>query len=308
MPSDPMRLDDWERVEELTGDASPRRYSRLFGPGDLTAVLVEYPKPIRHELARDLEVFTWCRRRGIRVPAILAEDLEAGRAVLEDLGVDDAEATLQATPEADRRRLMEAMLEPLVRLTACAPDELPPWNPPLDRARLRWELAGCELWYLGHHRSRSPIPGVSRWLDGLAAEIAGHPVRVCHRDYHLNNLFRTAGGSIGVIDIQDILIGPDTYDIVSLVAERAATSLVGSDERNRILALWAEQTSAEPGWRERALAVQIQRGLKVLGSFARFVAAGHRRYEPWLTELVSSLRQPLDRAAAPSDVISFLLD
>jgi len=270
--------------------------------------MVEYPVSIREQLVRDLEVAEWCRQRGLRVPVVLASEPESGRAVIEDLGDADAEATLRCSPESDRSALFERMLQPLVVLAGCDPIELPQWNPPLDEARLRWELAGFELWYVRHFRSRTPTSALDRWLDGLALEVAGHPTRVCHRDYHLNNLILTDGGGVAIIDAQDILIGPDTYDAVSLLGERAAIELITNSERRRLLARWAELTRAEPGWRERADAVRLQRTLKVLGTFARFVVAGRGQYGPWLAGLADTLTEQLAAIDAPADVTAFLID
>ena len=305
-PPQLLQLSDWCRSDAITGDASPRRYSRLWRPDGETAILVEYPAPIRHQLPVDLEVFSWCRRRGLRVPDLLASDLSTGRALLEDLGAADAEATLEATPTDRRQELVEKMLQPLEVLAGCEPDELPPWNPPLDRVRLRWELAGFELWFVRHYRSTAPSLLSARWLDELAMEIGSHPKRVCHRDYHLNNLLIQNDGTVGVIDIQDILVGPDTYDAVSLVAERAATRLLPKIARRNILTSWADRTQADPGWLERAAAVQIQRGLKVLGTFARLTVAGRTGYRQWLIELAGTLIEPLERRGADSDTVALL--
>lgn len=301
-------LSEFPRGEPLTGDASLRRYSRLWKTDGGTAILVEYPTPIRDQLHRDLEVFSWCRQRGLRVPGILGRDLENGRALLEDFGPEDAEVTLDATPPQRRLKLVESMLTPLEVLAGCDPDELPPWNQPLDRSRMRWELAGFELWYVRHHRLTPPSSQLCRWLDELADEVGRHPRRVCHRDYHLNNLLIQPDGAIGIIDIQDILIGPDTYDVVSLVAERAATRLLDEKTRDSILEEWADRTDAGIGWRDRVAAVKAQRGLKVLGTFARFAVAGQRRYEPWLDGLAASLAAPLAALGAPGDVTAILLD
>jgi aminoglycoside/choline kinase family phosphotransferase len=306
--SDPLELADWCRSEPVTGDASPRRYRRLHKTDGQTAILVEYPEPIRHQLVADLEVFSWCRRRGLRVPALLAEDAGAGRALLEDLGSTDAEAAFTATPHDLRPALFERLLGPLEILATCRPDDLPPWNPPLDRTRLRWELAGFELWYVRHYRSLPPSPELGRWLEELAVKVASHPVRVCHRDYHFNNLLIRNDDSVGVIDIQDILVGPDTYDIVSLVADRAAARLISAAERSTALATWARRTGAEPGWQDRVAAVEIQRGLKVLGTFARFTLAGRTDYRRWLTDLAGNLTTLVTAAGAPPEISAFLLD
>lgn len=298
----------WHRAEPLTGDASLRRYSRLWTSDGRTGVLVEYPPTIRAQLQRDLEVLKWCRRRGLNVPDLLLDACDTGRAVLSDLGATDAAGVLAMTPEGSRRPLLELMLEPLLILARCATEELPRWNPPLDRERLRWELAGFELWYLRYFRGVPPQPGLSRWLDELAVEIGNHPRRVCHRDYHLNNLLVDGNGGVGVIDIQDILVGPDTYDVVSLVAERAATRLISDRDRGWVLETWAHRTRTEPGWLDRAALVRIQRGLKVLGTFARFTLEGRTEYRRWLTELAGDLAAPLAAVGAPPDVTAFLLD
>ena len=131
---------------------------------------------------------------------------------------------------------------------------------------------------------------------------------MCHRDYHLNNLLIQNDGTVGVIDIQDILVGPDTYDAVSLVAERAAMRLIPESDRRLVLAAWADRTQAEPDWRERVEAVQIQRGLKVLGTFARFTGAGRGEYRQWLIELSHDLVGLLAAAGAPPGIVTILLD
>jgi aminoglycoside/choline kinase family phosphotransferase len=297
----------WDRIDPLAGDASIRSYSRLSNAAS-SAILVEYPESIRHQLTHDLDVLSWCKGRGLLVPALMAVDLSRGRAILEDLGADDAETVLETMPPDERPAVVERALRPLERLAAVPPERLPPWNPPLDEDRMRWELAGFELWFVRHLRSRFPSADLSRWLDEMAAEIARHPTRVCHRDYHLNNLIVSTDGDIGVIDIQDILVGPDTYDAVSLLHERAAARLLSVDQRQTLLETWAQRTGARRGWRRRAELVRIQRGLKVLGTFARFVVAGDRRYEPWLGELSATLAELLPNAATPPEATSFLLD
>jgi aminoglycoside/choline kinase family phosphotransferase len=297
----------WERVVPLAGDASTRRYSRLIG-AQTTAILVEYPTPVARQLMTDLEVLAWCREIGIRVPDILASDLSTGRAILEDLGTADLESALKRGSQDDRPTLLANALDPLVRLAAISPGDLPAWNPPLDSDRMRWELAGFELWYLRHGRSLEPSPALARWLDDVAARAGRHPTRVCHRDYHLNNLMVSSTGEIGVIDIQDILIGPDTYDVVSLIYERAAARVLSADEQTALLECWAERTRPAPGWRRRADLVRIQRALKVMGTFARFVATGNDRYRPWLSELADTVVDLLEADGAPPDVTAFLLD
>ena len=298
----------WMRTEALPGDASQRRYTRLFLVDGTTAILVEYPEDLHCRFGPDLEVLRWCGRIGLPVPAVLARDAASGKAMIEDLGPRDAEAVLANTAVSEREGLLLRLIQPLGALAATDVETLPPGNPPLDGSRMRWELAGFELWYLCHHRGRPPSPAAATWLDELARSIGHHPVRICHRDYHLNNILISDTGSVGIIDIQDILIGPDTYDVVSLLFERSATKLLPAATRRSLLAEWAQRTTAADGWAERARAVRLQRGLKVLGTFARFVAAGRSGYLPWLEELAEELAPVVDDAGAPAELTALLLD
>jgi len=273
-----------------------------------SAILVRYPEDIRWQIERDLEARAWFDAHDVRVPALLEHRPEAGRAVIEDLGPADAEQTLGEAPPGERSALTARLLEPLVVLAGIAPAELPPWNPPLDAKRLRWELAGFELWFLRHRKDTPPTAAVSSWLDNLAAEIGRHPKRICHRDFHLNNLFVLAGGEVAVIDFQDILIGPDTYDIVSLLHERAMPRLLGNRQRSEAMESWARQGRIDLGWELRARQVRLQRALKVLGTFARLDASGNRIYTPWLGALAREVLSDLDAAGAPPDLTDLLLD
>ena len=164
--------------------------------------------------------------------------------MLEDFGPDDAQSSLEDAAPGVRKALGRQLIAPLVTLADFQPRDLPEWNPPLGRARLRWELAGFELWFLRHHLEVAPPPSVGHWLDELAAAIAEHPQRVCHRDFHLNNLFLLADGSVGLIDYQDILLGPDTYDAVSLLGERGMPRILSETDRIQVQEIWAADTNA----------------------------------------------------------------
>jgi aminoglycoside/choline kinase family phosphotransferase len=298
----------WVRESPLAGDASTRRYSRVWDPSGATAIMVRYPEDVRGQIVRDLETRSFCERHGVRVPSLLAHPEGSDWAVVEDLGPADAEHTLTATPAGGRLELMLRTLVPLASLASLATSELPGWNAPLDAVRLRWELAGFELWFLRHRCGARPSAAVVDWLDGLATEINLHPKRICHRDFHLNNLFFLARGEVGVIDFQDILVGPDTYDMVSLLNERATPDLLDPRVRNEVGSRWAQSTFADPGWKFRAHRVRLQRALKVLGTFARFEAAGKTDYVPWMLGLARELVPDLQAGGAPPALIDRLLD
>jgi aminoglycoside/choline kinase family phosphotransferase len=293
----------WVRDERLRGDASTRSYSRLWDTHDRTAILVRYPRVDRRRLARDLEVRDWCCRQGLRVPVVIDLDLTGGWAVLEDFGGMDAEQDMTAVAAGERLALGMRTITPLVTFAQMAPEDLPRWNAPLGCQRLRWELAGLELWYMRHRCGVKPSSEVGEWLDRLAAAIADHPKRVCHRDYHLNNLFFVSEGEVGLIDYQDVLVGPDTYDAVSLLGERAMPVVLDKNQRDRIRNSWAERTGAAAGWRDRWRLVAIQRGLKVLGTFARLAASGAEGYQGWMAALARDLSPELAAVDAPPELV-----
>jgi aminoglycoside/choline kinase family phosphotransferase len=121
-------------------------------------------------------------------------------------------------------------------------------------------------------------------------------------------VFVLADGGVGLIDEQDILVGPDTYDGVSLLGERGMPRLLAPASRTALQEAWAAATSAHPGWRERWLQVRIQRALKVLGTFARLSASGSTGYERWIAPLAREVVPDAVDAGAPSALTDLLLD
>lgn len=297
----------FQTVEEIHGDASARRYRRVRLEDGRLAVEVRYPTGMRSLMGRDLEVRAWLAGRGLRVPKLLAEMADEGWALLEDFGPRDAAATLGSLADEERRDRTLPLVQPLQVLSRLTPDALPDWNRPLDRERLRWELAGFELWFLRYGLGVRPPEEVSVWLDKLADQVAAHPRRVCHRDYHLNNLFLLENGEVGVIDYQDVLVGPDTYDLASLVGEREFPELVDDEVRDGLARRWASSTGAASGWEGRLGETLAQRGLKVVGTFSRLEMCGRSEYRQWLVRLLPRIARLLPVCGAPPQLGSLLL-
>ncbi len=305
----PLRTGRWHRREPLAGDASRRRYTRVAADGgSRTAILAEYGREAAATIGRDIEVLHWCRAHGLRVPDILESRSAAGWMVVEDFGLEDAATTLRKASGPERLDLLRRTIPPLATLAGLPPRRLPGWNPPLDEARLRFELAGFQLWYVRHLRGASPTLALSEYLDSLAAAVAAHPASVCHRDFHLNNLFFLIDGGVGIIDIQDILVGPDTYDAASLLEERDTPELLAAGEAEQWLEEWADMVGAVPGYRRRFAEARLQRALKVLGTFARLLLEGRTRYRPWLTALEARLRSAAGELGLPSSLTALLVD
>jgi len=295
------------RTEPIAGDASTRRYDRQWFAEGRTTVLATYPPGSGRSLERDVEVLRWLANRGLRVPSLHEVRLDRGELVLEDFGEEDAEATLRRTEPSRRLDLVERLLQPLGLLANLPLEGLPGDGPRLDEGRLRWELAGFELWFQRTLLGRRPDAETDSWLDRLARAVSLHPLRVCHRDFHLNNLFILPDDSVGVIDVQDLLLGPESYDAVSMVGERAFPELLEAGEATQWAHRWASSTGAAPGWQMRFPEARLQRGLKVLGTFARLAAAGRPGYLKWTYRLSADLAREGEKTPLPQQLRDLLL-
>jgi aminoglycoside/choline kinase family phosphotransferase len=276
----------------LAGDAGGRRYFRLTDSPRGASLLVVYPE------ARSAAQENWRAVRsgleavGLRVPALHEDAPEVGAALIEDLGDVDFAAELRGSPPARKLRLLEEAEGLLARLRTIEP-EIARRNLPFDAGFFGKELAHTRLWALEKGGS-SPLPpsDAAEW-EALAARLAreaanpsegGEPVPV-HRDYHANNLIRTAEGPLAMIDFQDLRLGPRDYDAVSLRFERA-----GAD------------APPPPSGRYRE-AVLLQRAWKVLGTFEKMLCWGRPVYEPHR----DTARRVIRERTAPSSPYSPLL-
>lgn len=198
-------------------DASFRRYFRVHSR-DATYVAMDAP-PGREDAGRYVRVARAFRALGLNVPEILAEDLGHGFLLISDLGT---RPYLEALRAETVERLYGDALGALVVLQAGShvePDLLPAY----DAALLQRELAIFPEWYLGKHLNRELSAAqrlsLTRVFDHLAASALDQPRVWVHRDYHSRNLMVTAKNNPGILDFQDAVEGPVTYDLVSLLRD-----------------------------------------------------------------------------------------
>lgn len=255
------------RVElhAVSGDASFRRYFRLRARGQ-TLILMDAP-PEQEDSAPFVDIAGRLRSAGLHAPAVFHFDLQRGFGLLEDFG-DTLYRELLDESSVDRifPELFD-VLEGMVRRvdTAGLPD--------YDGHRLRSEMDLFVDWYLRRHRQRQLSARESAEWDSVCERLIesahGQPQAFVHKDFHSCNLLQTASGP-GLIDFQDAVRGPVSYDLVSLVWDRYI-----SWPRER-LESWmlqlrprlAPQLSAEE-WLRCCDWMGLQRNLKIVGIFAR---------------------------------------
>lgn len=199
-----------------SGDASFRRYVRVRLPDGSTRIGMDAP-PERESAARFVALAGRFGALGVHVPRVYAADPARGFALLEDLG---ARHYLDELNEATVERLYGDALAALLAIQACGPrDGLPGY----DRALLERELGIFSEWLLGHHLGLV-LSAAERALLGQSCEVLiasalAQPQVLVHRDYHSRNLLVSSPPTPGVIDFQDAVLGPVTYDLVSLLRD-----------------------------------------------------------------------------------------
>jgi hypothetical protein len=203
------------RLEPASSDASFRRYWRVY-PGGQSLIVMDAP-PEQEDCGRFVRIAGDWRAFGLNTPEVLAQDLGRGFLLLGDLG---QRLYLDALNPDSVERLYADALAALVAIQACGPTAgLPDYDGPF----LLRELAIFREWLLDRHLGLAPSAAESSMLDAafghLVASALAQP-RVCvHRDYHSRNLMVVPGHNPGILDFQDAVLGPVTYDLVSLLRD-----------------------------------------------------------------------------------------
>jgi aminoglycoside/choline kinase family phosphotransferase len=263
--------------ERIAGDASARAYYRIRLPDNSTRVLTWYPREIRADIARFLRAYH-AVEASIPVPRVIES---SSCAVLqEDVGDLTLTAMLGADPAAAINHYDEAV-RLLVALQA-AKGPAAGINPAFDVGKFTDELDMTLEFYvkrLAGVGSEERVASLRASFEALAARLVTHPYILCHRDYHGQNI-HVNNNTLYVIDYQDVRMGPDTYDVASLLRDRGVWREIGSGTEERILRQWAGYIGdEEAAVRRRYLETLLQRSLKAIGTFARMsVVYGRRHY------------------------------
>ena len=205
-------IHDYEIVP-ASADASFRRYFRIRFDG-MSRIVMDAP-PEQEDCHPFIHVSSLMAGIGLHVPVVLRQDLQQGFLLLTDLGDRMYLPELNAdTVES----LYGDALQSLLRLQAHGAADLPPY----DRHLLMTEMELFRQWYLQRHLGLSLSESESATIDNafayLAEQALQQPRVIVHRDYHSRNLMLSSPNP-GILDFQDAVIGPVTYDLVSLLRD-----------------------------------------------------------------------------------------
>ena len=289
-------------------DASFRRYFRVTKDAD-SYIVMDAP-PDKEDSGPFLQVARLLGGLNLNVPIILARDMERGFLLLSDLG---SRLYLDALPEhgaadalyADALRALRGMQTADARLS----QDLPRY----DRALLTREMELLPEWFLKRHlglgvgvHERAML---DRLFDSLVDAAVSQPACFVHRDYHSRNLLVTAENNPGILDFQDAVWGPVTYDLASLLKD---CYIAWPPARVREWVREYRENLLEAGFKLNAGAadflrgfdlIGLQRHIKVLGIFARlFYRDGKSQY---LNDLPRVLNYARDTAAGYPETAAF---
>ncbi len=259
------------KLQALNNDAGFRQYFRLNTAPTLVAV---YAPPATEDSAQFIRVCTWLRANGVRAPQVLAEDVSNGFLILEDLGdrllldVLDNDSVAGLYGEASNL---------LLHLQNSPPDTQ--IFPAYSAEKLDDEMQLCQPWFfeklLGLQLTQSELSVFRNAKQLLVESALGQVQVVVHRDFHSRNLLVLQDGSLATIDFQDAVVGPWTYDLVSLLKD---CYIQWGDSQVENWALAYAELACDSGAvsiSDRDVFLRefdwmgLQRHLKVLGIFAR---------------------------------------
>jgi aminoglycoside/choline kinase family phosphotransferase len=267
-------------IKPLAGDASFRRYFRVHLP-DVCYVLMDAP-PEREDCHPFAAIDRQFVKSGIHAPAIIAEDFAQGFLLLEDFG---DQLFLSAVNQENVDELYRLALQTLTRLQqikSIANYKLPVF----DSAMMMREMMLFQDWFI-LNKLDYPLQAHEKTLlketfEFIAAKIETFQYTCVHRDYHSRNLMILKSNELGILDFQDAVWGPVTYDAISLLKDcyiswprDKVIDLLGYYHQMLVATgIVSDKTfsdfTAEFDW------VGVQRHLKVVGIFSRLAIRDHK--------------------------------
>lgn len=263
------------KVMPLTGDASDRRYFRVLLKDSKPIVLALHQGPIEYAAMPFVAIARLLSEVPLPVPKILHHSDPLGVLGLEDLGDVTLQAHLGVATPSEHAELYRQAVSLIARMQerghALRSDEYPPYRIAFDVEKLTWELEFFVKHYLlgykGRTLSEADRAALRAEWSAIVEELSAEPRVLCHRDYHSRNLMLHEG-SLYIIDFQDARMGPDTYDLVSLLRDSYVDLTPQQvDELIAFFLALKGQSSESQDFRRRFDLMALQRNLKALGTF-----------------------------------------
>ena len=291
------------RVVPLTGDASDRRYFRILLQDAPSIVLSLYAAPFTFESLSFVNVARLFAQMPVPIPTVLGHADELGVLALQDLGDVTLQAHLGAATPSEHSALYREAVSLIATMQTrgaeLASDAYLPYGIAFDVEKLTWELDFFTKHFLEAYRGVT-LPDAKRAalreeFANVVSELAAEPRVLCHRDYHSRNLMLREG-QLYIIDFQDARMGPDTYDLVSLLRD----SYVDLPERtvSELIAYFLALkgvTGEDPDFRRRFDVMALQRNLKALGTFGyQTTAKRNPVYIQYIPRTLRYVRDNLD--------------
>ena len=291
-------------IKLIAGDASPRRYYRVTSLKGLAtlnigaethemASFIAMVSPASENNEAFLRVGDQMAKAGVRTPAVWAHSLRRGWFLLEDFGDQQLLSALASYPDSAAALYQKALNALMCQISLpCEQAGIPRY----DSHRLKTEMNVFPEWFLSGLLGIQPDERLRQCCamltDYLISAFAEQPTVWVHRDFHSRNLMLLEANELGVIDFQDAVLGPITYDPVSLLKDcyirwpraqqlewldgylmRLRSGGVGppsAEQASRLQALAIRLNEVSPSQFQRWFDLTgLQRHLRVLGVFAR---------------------------------------
>jgi len=306
------------RIAPLAADASTRRYFRIAwevpsASCPVSCVMMVCEPWQAQDTPDFLAVGRHLRAHGVRVPEVYGVTPHAGLMCLEDYGDRTLAGQWQEGPAAERLAWGQRAIDELVKMHTSGTHSRDPACPAFalafDVPKLLSELQYFRehaiegLWQQAlSHTARADLDAA---FKAFCMVLAAAPRYFCHRDYHGWNIM-ARDGAVGVLDFQDARLGPQPYDLASLLTDRGTPDLLGGALMAGLMDYYVQRMQAETGQRIDRDAfdqlfdyVAVQRCLKATGTFAAMAVVRQRpQYLPYIAPTLAYLRPLMQRYAA----------
>jgi N-acetylmuramate 1-kinase len=286
-------------AQALPGDASVRAYFRIVASGGKTYMLAYYPPEVRTQLQRFMAAYEAVSTHG-RVPDVLRHSEFA--VMQHDVG-DRTLFDLIHENREEGVRLYRAAIDLLAGFQRSPGRDI---NPPFTAGFFLAELDMTREYYVEKLMGIGYSERLEPFFRKLSESLSRHPYVLCHRDFHGQNI-HIMSGTLYLIDYQDLRMGPDTYDLASLLRDRGVARLIGEQTELELVDYYCRCASAPDGLRRRYFESLLQRSIKILGTFAKQpIVRGRLHYLQFIPPTLESVRRCLEELpefAALSDLL-----